>query len=961
MSKLLGIDELRKLDLTDIGVKIDLGEQRKQFESAISEAKKETEDMERLVSNATRKLTENTKKVADLQDAKVKLSQHAVLEVEVKTSAQDLSNHIAAAEKEKQKIDATMAIKVADEIKSAFSSVAGWNDEGWKQWSPPSDLSQLKLPNFLRIGETKSGIPVGVPFIKEDGGAHVVEISGATEKRDMAHALMENLVLRIALSMPKVARFSLVEPGNHRCFKGRKELPSVRVIDRLSKSLEEINNDIVRINNEVLGRANSLDHLSSEAWKTEQFESIFVSDMTHPEILGELGICKQLAKIGSSGSLAGRFLFVYADSSVEFPEKVAELEFGSVSLIDLDDLSEDVVLDLLPSPDEETRLLNVVKTQKEAAKSTNIEDLVGSQLDTGWKESSIDFIETSVGENLSVWFGEKNGRNCPHGALAGTSGSGKSNFLHMLILGLSLRYSPDELQLYLVDGKAGVGFQRYEGLPHARVVSLRTPPLLALSVLQELLDEMNSRYEKFGQAGVKDLSSYRRNTSSPMPRLLLVADEYQELFEYDAQRASEIIKTLAEKGRAAGVHLFLSSQSFTAGGMLGATAIFGNIAMRASLQLAESPMGYFGDEGRKLVKSLDRPGMVVINDNLGSDPNSNKGMTASITDEESSRLLGKIKGLAKESNVEQIVLKASGNPKLEGSQTIQYFESLPSYLSPENLEHVASQDVRNGGLGINGWHVGDIPIAMVLGRRFEVYGDTILTLKSARQENVLLVGSDTKQAKDLLCVAILSALYIHDKDNLELYIADAGRADMPNGMSLERLSKDVVQELGYQTQFFRGEEGVSRALSDLAELTNIRSRDSSVSGTPVVLVLSDLDFVEEQAEVNLTAILKEGPRYGVHVILQCSTTQQFWSLFSEGNAKKNLRLFNHKVMWQMSEEDSRLLVSSKKASMLKDLSDCESVLYYNTQSHQSTSFATYLPMKSYEQTVMTLKDRPNNG
>ena len=88
-----------------------------------------------------------------------------------------------------------------------------------------------------------------------------------------------------------------------------------------------------------------------------------------------------------------------------------------------------------------------------------------------------------------------------HALIAGKTGSGKSTLLHVLITQLALRYSPDEVELYLIDFKKGVEFKTYAShhLPHARVVAVESEREFGLSVLQRLDAELVERGELFRQ------------------------------------------------------------------------------------------------------------------------------------------------------------------------------------------------------------------------------------------------------------------------------------------------------------------------------------------------------------------------------------------------------------------------------------------------------------------------------
>jgi hypothetical protein len=102
-----------------------------------------------------------------------------------------------------------------------------------------------------------------------------------------------------------------------------------------------------------------------------------------------------------------------------------------------------------------------------------------------------------------------------------------------LITNGALRYSPDELELYLIDFKKGVEFKVYAAmeLPHARVIAIESEREFGLSVLQRLDGELKERGEIYRQFGVQDLAGYREARPEVfMPRILLVIDEFQEFF-----------------------------------------------------------------------------------------------------------------------------------------------------------------------------------------------------------------------------------------------------------------------------------------------------------------------------------------------------------------------------------------------------------------------------------------------
>ncbi|GAA8350189.1 FtsK/SpoIIIE domain-containing protein [Helicobacter pylori] len=184
-----------------------------------------------------------------------------------------------------------------------------------------------------------------------------------------------------------------------------------------------------------------------------------------------------------------------------------------------------------------------------------------------WTESSQFKVSVPVGWDINhkeVCFEIGEAQN--HTLICGRSGSGKSNFLHVLIQNLAFYYAPDEVQLFLLDYKEGVEFNAYTDpiLEHARLVSVASSVGFGMSFLSWLCDEIKKRSELFKQFKVKDLSDYRKHEK--MPRLIVVIDEFQVLFSDKSTKAVEgHLNTLLKKGRSYGVHLVLATQTMHGG------------------------------------------------------------------------------------------------------------------------------------------------------------------------------------------------------------------------------------------------------------------------------------------------------------------------------------------------------------------------------------------------------------
>ncbi|GAA7865530.1 FtsK/SpoIIIE domain-containing protein [Helicobacter pylori] len=181
-----------------------------------------------------------------------------------------------------------------------------------------------------------------------------------------------------------------------------------------------------------------------------------------------------------------------------------------------------------------------------------------------WTKSSQHEVVVPVGWDINhkeVCFEIGNEQN--HTLICDHSGSGKSNFLHVLIQNLAFYYAPNEVQLFLLDYKEGVEFNAYTDpiLEHARLVSVASSVGFGVSFLSWLCDEIKKRADRFKQFKVKDLSDYRKHEK--MPRLIVVIDEFQVLFsDNKSTKAVEgHLNTLLKKGRSYGVHLVLATQT----------------------------------------------------------------------------------------------------------------------------------------------------------------------------------------------------------------------------------------------------------------------------------------------------------------------------------------------------------------------------------------------------------------
>ena len=145
----------------------------------------------------------------------------------------------------------------------------------------------------------------------------------------------------------------------------------------------------------------------------------------------------------------------------------------------------------------------------------------------------------------------------PHLLVGGTTGSGKSVSLHSLILSLIIRHQPDSLQLALIDPKQ-VEFAGYSRLPHLFEGKIATEIVQAKETLEALVVLMESRYTEFNKLRVSNIQEARQKGRN-IPYVVVVVEEMADLILQEPS-AEQFIARLAQKARAAGIHLVLATQ-----------------------------------------------------------------------------------------------------------------------------------------------------------------------------------------------------------------------------------------------------------------------------------------------------------------------------------------------------------------------------------------------------------------
>jgi hypothetical protein len=528
--------------------------------------------------------------------------------------------------------------------------------------------------------------------------------------------------------------------------------------------------------------------------------------------------------------------------------------------------------------------------------------------------------------------------------VAGKTGSGKSTLLHVIVTDLALRYSPDEIEVYLIDFKKGVEFKTYatHRLPHARVIAIESDREFGTSVLERLDAVLKERGDQFRRQGVQDITAFRNACPDVcLPRILLIVDEFQEFFVEDdrySQAAALLLDRLVRQGRAFGIHVLLGSQTLGGAYSLARTTI-GQMAVRIALQCSETDAHLILSEENSAARLLTRPGEAIYNDANGMLEGNNPFQVAWLDDDQRDRFLDRLRDLAAKSGrrwPEAIVFE--GNIPADPSRNRQLVELVESAMKRPAGEPGA---------------VAAAPRAW-LGEAVAITGPTAVTFSRRSGANLLIVGHDPEAALGILANSLL-ALTIQSPESQEEARTTAGRiyllAGEPPTTGSHRWSGVLDLDPGRVRVAGPAEAGgIIAEIS--AEVT--RRQQAPPASPPVFLFIDDLSRFRDLRKSDddygfggldrekkatpgqsFASVLRDGPSVGVHVVVWCDSYNNVDRWFS----RQALREFEMRAAFQMSAADSSNLIDSPIASRL----GTNRAVFYSDERGTSEKFRPYGP------------------
>jgi hypothetical protein len=649
---------------------------------------------------------------------------------------------------------------------------------------------------------------------------------------------------------------------------------------------------------------------------------------------------KRLRNIAANGARCGVYTLIQWDQRTALPQEFVpdELRKNSVCLVRNESGFElsgwrapgvKLIFDAPPPPEFATNFLQQIG---ESSKNSNrvevpFEQIAPTEL---WQDETTELLRVPIGRSgaTKLQYLEIGSGTRQHALIAGKTGSGKSTLFHVIITNLALRCSPEQVEFYLVDFKKGVEFKCYGSrrLPHARVVAIESDREFGLSVLQRVDDELRRRGDLFRKIGAQDLAGYKRaGGTEPVPRSLLMIDEFQEFFTEEdriSQGAAVLLDRIVRQGRAFGIHVILGSQTL-GGAYTLARATIGQMVIRIALQCNEADAYLIMDQDNPAPRLLSRPGEGIYNDDAGAIEGNSPFQAVWLSDKTRDDYLAKIRARA-----DQDAEKYPGPIVFEGNAPADVLENIPLRLA---LQKAAAQIPAQAGV----W----------LGAPNSIKGPTEAVFRRQSGNNLLIVAQSEERTLTMVSIALVSLAAQFPKTGARFVVLDSTPPGFPQREFLQKVIQTVPQEIVQGSN-----SNLAEVMGGLAEELKRRT-ENELSGPDIFVLVQGLqNFKKLRQEdefsfsggeaagapnpaATLMSLITEGPARGIHVIVTCDT----YNNVNRFLGRKALAEFEMRVVFQMSAGDSASLIDAPDAATL----GLHRALYFNDREGYLETFRPY--------------------
>ena len=859
-----------------------------------------------------------------------------------------------------------------------------WDTVKWKDWTPPRefknaakfgrlevDLTALAetMPKDKRLalpGPTGFSVPLSLAYPLE--GSILFETAKGGEAD--AVAAINNIIFRLLSTTPAgKLSFTIFDPvGLGQNFAALMHLAdyeeatinsriwtqTVQFEEKLAELTEHMEKVIqMYLRNEYATIAEYNTQAGSIA---EKYHFLVIASF--PVNFSDTA-AKRLRNIAANGARCGVYTLIHWDQRNAPPNDFVpdEMRNNSIRLVRGDNNFQianwrepgtRLVLDSSPSSEFATQFLHDVGESGRG--STRVEVPFGQIAPDEaemWSEETTEELRVPIGRSgaTKMQYLEIGRGTRQHALIAGKTGSGKSTLFHIIVTNLALWCGPDQVEFYLVDFKKGVEFKCYASrhLPHAKVVAIESDRAFGLSVLQRLDDELRRRGDLFRQLGVQDVAGYKRaGGKEPMPRTLLMIDEFQEFFTEEdrvSQGAAVLLDRIVRQGRAFGIHVLLGSQTL-GGAYTLARATIGQMVIRIALMCNEADAFLIMDQDNPAPRLLSRPGEGIYNDAAGAIEGNSPFQAVWLPEEVRDGYLAKIRERADDK-------KYPGPFVFEGNAPSEVRENLLLNELLKSWKTFSLSAPSGRGEGQGEVREKQIPVQsrVWLGAPNSIKGPTEAIFQRQSGGNLLIVGQSEERELTLLVVALVSLAAQFPKGAARFVVLDSTPPGFPERDFLERATKTVPHEI-----LQAGNSNLAEVMGGLAEELKKRSAYESAAAPETFVLIHGLQNFKklrqedefsfssgESAAVNPAAVLQslisDGPAHGIHIIATCDT----YNNVNRFLGRKTLAEFEMRVLFQMSASDSASLVESPHAGTL----GLHRALYYNDREGYTEIFRPY--------------------
>jgi DNA segregation ATPase FtsK/SpoIIIE, S-DNA-T family len=830
---------------------------------------------------------------------------------------------------------------------SSLERFPPWSAHACETWKPPAQAPSAVRIGMIEVDAAKlaDGMPgdhrlalpdggrVSAPFALAfpDQGSLLIESDGSDDGAS-TRALQAAALRLLASHPPGRASFVFIDPvGLGKDFAGlmhladyEETLISHRIWTQnthIEERLAEVNDHIEKVIQMYLRDeyANLSEYNEQAGTIAEKYRFVVIAGF--PAAFSDTAM-KRLRSIASSGARCGVHLLIERDLRQPAPETALEDELrhnclrlvsrgGGFHLAGAPAGADVVVFDAPPTHQDSITLVH--RIGKASVDSNRVQvpfSQIAPSVEEYWQTDTSEELRVPVGRTgakklqmLAIGKGTRQ-----HVLVAGKTGSGKSTLFHVIITNLARWCSPDQVEFYLVDFKKGVEFKCYAAkhLPHARVVAIESDREFALSVLQRVDAELKRRGELFRKAGAQDVAGYKRTPGSgPMPRTLLLIDEFQEFFTEDdavAQEASLLLDRIVRQGRAFGIHVILGSQTL-GGAYTLARATLGQMVIRIALQCNEADAHLIMDDDNPAPRLLTRPGEGIYNDQAGALAANSPFQIVWLPEDERDAVLDEV--TARAAKVTQLPVAPiifEGNAPAEVRDNPELATALRGMPSARPRAARA-------------W----------LGAPNSIKGPTEAVFQRQSGSHLLVVGQSAERSLSMLAITMVSIAAQYPVGEVEFVVLDPHASEAAADGIFQQLAAILPQRVRVGGPAEAGEL-MSGLGADLAARTPTSGRDAP----EVFLLVHDLqrfkalrpedDFKfsmdDEPAAVSpskaFSDLLGEGGPCGMHVIVSTDT----WNNVSRWIPRKLMAEFEMRVLFQMSANDSANLIDSPAATTL---------------------------------------------